>query len=388
MLPQAAQAAVSVSRAEVSGTKLRIEGSAAASRPITVDGVTMTTSSSSGRFRIERTGYTRPADCTVDVNDGGSPVNVRLAGCTVVAPSPTPTPTPAPTPTPTVAPVASLASVSLSPTTVGSGGTSAGVATLTSGAPSGGALVTVASSNPSVAAVPVSVTIPAGSTTGRFTVTTDANTSGSATISATYDGVTRTAVLTVTAASSLRITEESPLPTATVGENYAAFIMACCGDSENPYRWSLVTGTVPDGLEFAGDDLRLTRSTGVTGVPTRTQTTTFTVQVRDDAGNTDTKTFSITVNPANPLVITNISDQLADGQVGVAYEIGVFPGGGVPPYEWSHVGGTLPPGLFVQASPGRVKGTPTTAGSFTFTLRVDDSSGQFATRQFSILINP
>jgi hypothetical protein len=112
------------------------------------------------------------------------------------------------------------------------------------------------------------------------------------------------------------------------------------------------------------------------------------VQVRDDAGNTDTKTFSITVNPANPLVITNINDQLADGQVGVVYEIGVFPGGGVPPYEWSNVGGTLPPGLFVQASPGRVKGTPTSAGSFTFTLRVDDSSGQFATRQFSILINP
>ena len=79
-----AHAAVNVSRAEVSGDRLRIEGSAAANRPITVDGVQMTTSSSSGSFRIERTGYTRPADCTVDVNDGSAtPLNVRLSGCTV-----------------------------------------------------------------------------------------------------------------------------------------------------------------------------------------------------------------------------------------------------------------------------------------------------------------
>jgi Putative Ig domain len=66
------------------------------------------------------------------------------------------------------------------------------------------------------------------------------------------------------------------------------------------------------------------------------------------------------------------------------------PGGGVPPYTWSHVAGTLPPGLSVQASPGRVGGTPTTAGTFTFTftVRVADSSGQSATQQFTIRVLP
>ena len=44
-----AHAAVSISRAEVSGDRLRIEGSATANRPITVDGVQMGTSSSSER---------------------------------------------------------------------------------------------------------------------------------------------------------------------------------------------------------------------------------------------------------------------------------------------------------------------------------------------------
>ena len=50
----AAQAAVtSISRAELSGTQLRIEGQASPNRTITVDGVAMGTSDGGGRFRIE-----------------------------------------------------------------------------------------------------------------------------------------------------------------------------------------------------------------------------------------------------------------------------------------------------------------------------------------------
>jgi len=257
----------------------------------------------------------------------------------------------------------------------------------TAATPTGGAVVTLSSSNTAVATVPASVTVPAMSWTGAFSVAIKPSASGTTTISATYNGVTRSAVLTVTQQSLFRIITESPLPNARVGENYAGFIEACCGQG-TPYTWSLVSGTVPDGLKFAGNSLRLTRTTGVTGVATRVQTTTFTVRARDGAGNTATKTFTLTVDPASPLVITNISDQLPDGTVGVAYDTGVFPSGGVPPWRWSHAAGTLPPGLFVQASPGRVKGTPTTAGTFTFTLRVDDSSGQFATRQFRIRVLP
>ena len=65
-----AEATVSISRAELNGSELRIEGQASPNRTITVDGVAMGTSDGSGRFRIERSGFTAPADCTVDVNDG------------------------------------------------------------------------------------------------------------------------------------------------------------------------------------------------------------------------------------------------------------------------------------------------------------------------------
>lgn len=573
-----AQAAVSVERAEVDGDRLRIEGSAAASRPITVDGVQMGTSSSSGGFRIERSGFTPPADCTVDVNDGSAaPVNVRLSGCTVsasaalssvslspatvqgggtvsatvalTAPAPaagavvsltssntaavtvpatltvsagatsaatpsvatsavssnttsvisatyngvtrsaTMTVTAAPAEPPPPAPSATLATVSISPASVQGGSSASTTVTLTAPAPSGGAVVAFSSSNPvatvpstmtvpagvnsrvvvefvstspvtstttsvvsatyngvtrtatvtvtpppppqpggaldsltlspatvqtgtvstsatlaftaltptggatvslasnntSIATVPGTVTVPANSSTGAFPVTINASAVGTATISATYNGVTRSAVLTVTSQTLFRIITDSPLPNARVGENYAGFIEACCGQG-TPYRWSLVSGTVPSGLEFAGNDLRLSRTTAVTGVPTQVQTTTFRVQARDQAGNTATKTFTLTVDPAAPLVITNGTDQLRNGTVGVSYEASLFPGGGVPPYSWSHVAGTLPPGLRVQASPGRVLGTPTTAGTFTFTARVADSSGQTASQQFTIRV--
>ena len=89
VLAPTASAAVSVSRAEVSSTTLRVEGTATAGRDVTVDGAVMTRSGSDGRFRVERTGYTRPADCTIDVNDGSAtPRTATLSGCTVTAPPP------------------------------------------------------------------------------------------------------------------------------------------------------------------------------------------------------------------------------------------------------------------------------------------------------------
>jgi hypothetical protein len=88
-----AQAAVSVSKAQLSGSSLRLEGTSAASRDITVDTVVMGRSDSGGKFRIDRTGYTPPADCTVDVDDGSATPRVAtLSGCTISSPPPPPPP--------------------------------------------------------------------------------------------------------------------------------------------------------------------------------------------------------------------------------------------------------------------------------------------------------
>ena len=110
-------------------------------------------------------------------------------------------------------PAASLSALSVSPTSIVGGSGAQGTITLTSGAPSGGAVVSLTSANSSVAAVPVSVTVPAGASTATFAVTTSAVTANtSITITATYGGTSRTTTLTVTPASSTPPPSTNPLP--------------------------------------------------------------------------------------------------------------------------------------------------------------------------------
>jgi hypothetical protein len=96
---------------------------------------------------------------------------------------------PAPPPLPT------LASLTLDPPNVIGGQSSMGTVTLTGPATAGGAQVFLSSSN-GAARMPSSVTVPAGATSATFTVNTSVVLiSTSATISATYNGTTRTATL-------------------------------------------------------------------------------------------------------------------------------------------------------------------------------------------------
>ena len=50
------------------------------------------------------------------------------------------------------------------------------------------------------------------------------------------------------------------------------------------------------------------------------------------------------------------------------------------------VAGALPPGLELPRRENTISGTPTTAGTFTFTVRVTDDLGAFSEKEFSITI--
>lgn len=92
-----------------------------------------------------------------------------------------------------------LTSVTLNPSSVASGSSSTGTVILSAAAPSGGASVTLSSSNATAATVPANVLVPAGSTSATFAVTTTAVTASTAlSISASYAGVTQSGSLTVT----------------------------------------------------------------------------------------------------------------------------------------------------------------------------------------------
>ena len=110
-----------------------------------------------------------------------------------------------------------IASLSLNPTTVVGGNPSTGRVTLSAPAPSGGTVVSLVSSDTSVATVPASVTVPAGATSSTFTVTTLAVASDRiVTLTAVSNNTGRTADLTITAGSS---TPTFRSPTASAAES-------------------------------------------------------------------------------------------------------------------------------------------------------------------------
>jgi large repetitive protein len=69
--------------------------------------------------------------------------------------------------------------------------------------------------------------------------------------------------------------------------------------------------------------------------------------------------------------------------VGVAFSQPIVGSGGTAPYTYTVVG-TLPPGLTLTG--GVLSGTPTTAGTYPFSIRATDASGCFAALSFTITI--
>ena len=79
---------------------------------------------------------------------------------------------------------------------------------------------------------------------------------------------------------------------------------------------------------------------------------------------------------------------LPAGQAGSAYEATLEACGGSGPYFWAIVEGTLPIGLELVTGSGVIRGTPTEAGRFDFTVSVTDAAQVSATVELSITVNP
>ena len=190
---------------------------------------------------------------------------------------------------------------------------------------------------------------------------------------------TRALSITVTLPAAPNITTTS-LPAGTINQTYNEAVLAT---GTGTLTWSLSAGSLPPGL-----NLNATTGT-IIGTPTTTGTFPFTVRVADTLGQSDTQALSILVSTDNPPQI--VPPSLPNGTVGVAYGPTTLQAtGGMGTLTWGLSAGAPPPGLSIDPSTGasvNISGTPTTQGTFNFTVRVTDSLGQSDTRALSITIN-
>ena len=189
---------------------------------------------------------------------------------------------------------------------------------------------------------------------------------------ATPATATKALTLTVAAAPVQLTVTTASMASGTVGATYSATVQASGGTT--PYTWSVSSGTLPAGLTLNAS------SGAISGTPTTAGTSNFTVQVRDSAATpaTATKALTLTVAAA-PVQLTVTTASLAGGTAGTSYSATVQASGGTTPYTWSVSSGTLPAGLTLNASSGAISGTPTTAGTSSFTVQVRDSAATPAT---------
>jgi large repetitive protein len=184
-------------------------------------------------------------------------------------------------------------------------------------------------------------------------------------ISVSSGGVTVTGTLSLTIAKPAPLAiSNAVLPDGSVNARYSQSFTATGGFP--PYSWSIVSGTLPQGLSMSTSGV-------LSGAPTTAGPNAFGVQATDNAGATVSAAASLTIDPA-PLVITTQS--LPSGMAGVDYPQQVFGAtGGVPPYAWSLTAGGLPSGMTLSTG-GILNGVPSAAGSsFNPVITVTDHAG-------------
>src|SRR6202035_4203699 len=233
---------------------------------------------------------------------------------------------------------------------------------------------------------PYTWSVSAGALPGGLTLSSAGLLSGTPTTAGTFsftakvtDAAARTATapLQITIAPApLVISTTSPLTSGQATVAYSATLAATGGTT--PYTWSVSAGALPGGLTLSSAGL-------LSGTPTTAGTFSFTAKVTDAAAQTATAPLQISIAPA-PLLITTTSP-LTSGQATVAYSATLAATGGTTPYTWSVTGGALPGGLTLSSA-GLLSGTPTTAGTFSFTAKVTDAAAQTATAPLQITIAP
>lgn len=196
--------------------------------------------------------------------------------------------------------------------------------------------------------------------TSAFTITaTDA---ASATASKAY-------TLAVAPPASVDIAPPT-LADAVVGTAYSQPLTA--NNGVGTYAFSITQGSLPANLQLS--------TTGViSGMPTQPGTFTFTVTA---TGGSAVGSRQYTLNVGTPIAVAPAS--IPSATVNTPYSQAFSATGGSGTYAFS-VQGTLPAGLALSGN--TLSGTPTTAGTSTFTIVATDTRGATGSRLYALPVN-
>ncbi|MGH6692208.1 MAG: Ig domain-containing protein, partial [Gammaproteobacteria bacterium] len=167
------------------------------------------------------------------------------------------------------------------------------------------------------------------------------------------------------------------LASSMVGANYSVTITASGGRA--PYDFTLSGGTLPPGLTFDPRGV-------LSGQPTAAGSFNFTIRAADLDGCTGSRSYLLRIDPPTCPTITVGPSQIAASTVGAVFSETFTATGGRTPYAFVLSSGALPPGLTLTGPV--LSGRPTTAGTYSFTIKASDADGCVGTMSYSLLINP
>jgi len=192
------------------------------------------------------------------------------------------------------------------------------------------------------------------------------------------DGRVATGTFTIVVASgnAPAFSTAEILPGARIGLAYRGVLAATGGVS--PYTFEAVS-SLPQGLSLSAAGF-------LSGVLAAEETHTFLLRVRGSNGASAIKEFTLKVTPS-PVPVTTGPARISATN-GVALNEPITTVGGATPYSWALSSGSLPAGISLNGTTGRISGTPLALATANFSTTVTDANGKTHTFAHALSVLP